>query len=147
MTSGGEAMFGKPALQQQGAQQPRIRAVGLGALLGPAQRRHLGRITQMHPHPGGGQLLADIAPPGATLHRELAVTVWTVFSQPVSQRLARRRTNLPPMHQPLVIDIVERNLLSVHVQAAYHRHQWDLLEFLKPFFRRPTIIERLSRGG
>src|SRR6516164_4918544 len=99
----------------------------------------------MHAHPGGGQLFADVAPPGAALQRELASTIWAVLSQPGSQRLARRRTNLTPAHQPVTVDVIERDLLSVHVQTAYHRHR-DLLELLK-HFSDAHINERLCRGG
>ena len=37
------------------------------------------------------------------------------------------------MHQSVVIDVIEGDLLPMHVQAAYHGHR-DLLEFLKHFF-------------
>jgi hypothetical protein len=33
-------------------------------------------------------------------------------------------------HQPVAVHVIKRDLLSVHVQAAYHRHR-DLLELLK----------------
>jgi hypothetical protein len=65
--------FGEPALQEQGAQQPGIGAVGLGAFLRAPLHGDLGRIPQMHTQSGGRQLLADIAPPGAALQRELRV--------------------------------------------------------------------------
>ena len=38
------------------------------------QRRGLGRIAQMHPHPRGDQLLDHIPPPGTALQRELGVS-------------------------------------------------------------------------
>jgi len=50
------------------------------------------------------------------------------------------------VHHPVVIDVIESDLLPMHVQTAYHRHQWDLLELLKNF-SDTHIIERLSRGG
>ena len=37
------------------------------------------------------------------------------------------------MHQSVVIDVIEGDLLPMHVQAAYHGHR-DLLELLKHFF-------------
>ena len=49
------------------------------------------------------------------------------------------------MHQSVVIDVIEGDLLPMHVQAAYHGHR-DLLELLK-HFSDAHIIERLRRGG
>ncbi|EUA23717.1 hypothetical protein I553_5079 [Mycobacterium xenopi 4042] len=34
------------------------------------------------------------------------------------------------MHQPVVVHVIERDLLPVHVKTAYHRHR-DLLKLLK----------------
>jgi len=45
---------------------------------------------------------------------------------------ARRRTDLAPVHQPVVIDVIEGDLLPMRVQAAYHCPR-DLLELLKHF--------------
>ena len=84
----------------------------------------------MHTQSGGRQLLADIAPPGAALQREIRVPIPKMLGQPAPQRLPGRRTNLTPVHQAVVIHVIEGDLLPVHVQAAYHRHR-DLLEFLK----------------
>src|SRR5215208_4003894 len=100
----------------------------------------------MHPYPRGRQRLADIPPAGAALQRKLAITVRAMLGQPHPHRFPRRRPDLAPMHQPIVVDIVERDLLPVHVQTAYHRHQRDLLELLKNF-SDAHINERLSRGG
>src|ERR1700737_3253864 len=86
----------------------------------------------MRHHTGGRQLFDHIPPPGATLQRELAITIRAVLAQPAPQRLARGRTNLTPVHQAVVIHVIKRDLLSVHVKAAYHGHR-DLLELLKHF--------------
>src|SRR4029077_14205848 len=86
------------------------------------------------------------APPGAALQRELRVPIRAVLSQPAPQRFPGRRTDLTPVHQAVVIDVIEGDLRPMHVQTAYHRHQWDLLELLKNF-SDAHIIERLRRRG
>ena len=98
------------------AQQPRIGAVGLGALLRPRNAAISAGSPRCTPTPAAGQLLADIPPPGAALQRELRVPVRAVLGQPAPQRLPRRRTDLTPAHQPVVIHVIERDLLSVHVK-------------------------------
>jgi len=84
----------------------------------------------MRPESRSAQLLHDIPPPRAALQRELRITVGVMLGQPAPQRLARCRTDLAPAHQPVAVHVIKRDLLSVHVQAAYHRHR-DLLELLK----------------
>jgi hypothetical protein len=84
----------------------------------------------MYPGSRSQQLFADISPPGAALQRELAITVRAVLDQPAPQRLAGRRTNLTPVHQAVIVDVIERDLLPMHVETAYHRH-WDLLKLPK----------------
>src|SRR4029077_18397792 len=86
------------------------------------------------------------APPGAALQRELRVPIRAVLSQPAPQRFPGRRTDLTPVHQAVVIDVIEGDLRPMHVQTAYHRHQWDLPELLKNF-SCAHIIGRLRRGG
>jgi hypothetical protein len=72
----------------------------------------------MHPHARSRQFLAHIPPPGAALQRELAVPLRAMFAQSPPQRFPRRRPDLTPMHQPVVIHVTERDLLPVHVQPA-----------------------------
>jgi hypothetical protein len=86
----------------------------------------------MHIHARGRALLADIPPPGAALQRELTIPIGTVLGQPAAQRFPRRRTNLTQVHQTVLIDEIDRDLLSMHVQTAYDRHR-DLLALLKHF--------------
>lgn len=47
----GDPRLRQPALEQQRTQQPRIRLVGLRALLRPPQRRRLGQLRQMRTGP------------------------------------------------------------------------------------------------
>jgi hypothetical protein len=100
----------------------------------------------MHPQPRGRQLLTHVPPPGAALQRELRVPVRAVLGQPAPQRLPGCRAELTPVHQAVAVHIIERDLVPMHVQPAYHRHAWDLLELLKQL-TDAHINERLSRGG
>ena len=76
----------------------------------------------MRHHPRCGQLLDHIPPPGTALQRELRVPARAVLAQPRPQRLQRRRADLTPPNQPVVIHIVEHDLLPMPVKPAYHRH-------------------------
>src|SRR5262249_17486418 len=68
------------------------------------------------------------------------------LGQPAPQRVPGCRADITPVHQSVIIHVVERDLLPMHVKPAYHRHQWDLLELLK-HSSDAHIIERLRRGG
>jgi hypothetical protein len=69
-----------------------------------------------------------------------------VLDQQTPQRLPGRWTDLTPVHQTVIIDVIESDLPPMHVETAYHRHR-DLLELLKNFSDAHMITERLSRGG
>src|SRR5215813_2599506 len=62
--------FRQPALGQQDPQVPGVGLVGLGPPFAAPQRRGVGRLAQMRADPGRGQLLGDIPPARAPLHRE-----------------------------------------------------------------------------
>ena len=68
--AGRDPALRQPALGQQHPQVPRIGFVGLGVPLAAAGERGVGRLGQMHRDAGCGQLLGNITPPGARLHRE-----------------------------------------------------------------------------
>ena len=53
-----------------------------------------------------------IAPSRAALQREFRLPGRAVLAQPAPQRLPRRRTDLAQVHQPVVIHVVECDLLS-----------------------------------
>jgi hypothetical protein len=61
----------EPPDHQQLAQMPRVRAVGLGALLSPATGRGLRRLGQMYLSADGLKLLRDEPPPGRRLKRHV----------------------------------------------------------------------------
>ena len=58
-----------PGLQQD-PHMPRITPVGLGVPLAAPRRRGIGRLGQVHPDPGPGQLLGHVPPAGAPFDRE-----------------------------------------------------------------------------
>jgi hypothetical protein len=76
----------------------------------------------MWAHAGGRQFLDHVPPPGAALQRELGVPIRATLGQPRPQRRAGCRPDLTEPNQPVVIHIVERDLLPMHVKPAYHRH-------------------------
>jgi hypothetical protein len=61
----------QPPDQQQLAQMPRVRAVGLGALLSPAAGRGLRRLGEMDLRSYRLKLLRDEPPPGRRLKRHV----------------------------------------------------------------------------
>jgi hypothetical protein len=124
--------FREPTFQQQRAQQPRIGAVGLGALLRAPRRGDLGRIPQMHTHTRGRQLFTHVPPPSPALQREIRISACALLGQPAPQRRPRCRADLTPPHQTVIVYVIERDLLSMHVETAYHRH-WDLLKLPQNF--------------
>jgi len=85
----------------------------------------------MRHHTRSGQLLHHEPPPGAALHRDIPATVGAVLTQPATQHISRGRTNLtPPDHSRVDVHVIERDLLSMHVETTYDRH-WDLLTLPK----------------
>jgi hypothetical protein len=77
---------GQPALGQQHPEVPRIGLVGLGMPLTAAGGRGVGRLLDdIRGEPGRGQLLGDIPPPPASLHRERDVIAASKPRQPAAQ--------------------------------------------------------------
>src|SRR5207247_7449198 len=117
------------------------------------QRGGVGRLTQMRGDPGRGQLLGDIPPPGASLHRERDVITASKPGQPGPQVLPVGRGDLAAPHLPgHGVEIVEGDLLPVDIQPAYDGHL-DLLTLPRapkaPHTRMAyeSIVTRLSCGG
>ena len=108
---------------------PRIGPVGLGAPFAAPQRGRVGRLGQMRHHPGPGQFLDHIPPPGTPLHRELDIV--PPGEPPPATRPAAAGPHgaiWPARHLPgLGVEIVERDLLPVDVEPSYDGH-WDLLK-------------------
>jgi hypothetical protein len=118
---------GQPALGQQHPEVPRIGLVGLGMPLAAASGGGVGWLADMRGNPGRCQLLGDIPPPGAPLHRERDVAAAGEPRQPGPQVLPVGRGDLTALYLPSHgVEIVERQLLPVNIQPAYDGHR-DLL--------------------
>jgi hypothetical protein len=144
---------GQPALGQQDPQVPGVGLIGLGVPLAAAQRRGVGRLADMRGDPGRGQLLGDIPPPGAPLHRERDVVTAGEPDQPGPQVRPVGRGDLAALHLPgHGVEIVEGQLLPVNIQPAYDRHR-DLLKLRRGThapMRNAYAVKpdpRLSWGG
>ena len=94
-----------------------------------AQRGGVGRLGQMRAHPGRGQLLGDITPPGAPLERQMRLRLpGQMPGQPAGQmRPIRRRDPAPLQLTGVGVDTVEGDLLPMDVQSSYDGHR-DLLK-------------------
>jgi hypothetical protein len=118
----------EPARCQQFPLMAGVGPVGLGPLLAPPQVRRLRRFGQMRAHPRRRQLLRDVPPPGAPLHRELDLAPVLPITEPTRQPRGELASvsgrDLPHRHLPgLGVQIVEGDLLPVNVQPAYDGHQ------------------------
>src|SRR5271155_4331045 len=81
----------------------------------------------MRRDPGRGQLLGDVPPSGAPLHRERDVIAAAEPGQPGPQVQPVGRADLPALHLPgLGVEVVEGDLLPVDIQPACDGHR-DLL--------------------
>jgi len=106
---------------------PGVGLVGLGMPLAAASGGGVGRLGQVRRNTSGGQLLGDVPPPGAPLHRERDVIAAGEPRQPEPQMLPVSRGDLATPHLPShSVQVVEGQLLSVDIQPAYDGH-WDLL--------------------
>jgi hypothetical protein len=112
----------QPREHQQLAQMPGVRAIGLGALLGAAPRRGLGRLGQMRPAADRPDLLDHEAPTRRRLQRDVQIRA----PEPVqesSHRLAMRRRDPRPAHLAgRGIDPLGGDLPSMLVKSHYDRH-------------------------
>src|SRR6266699_232749 len=118
----------QPALGQQDPQVPGAGLVGLGVPLAAASRSGVGRLAHMRGDPGRGQLLGDIPPPRAPLHRERDIAAAGEPHQPGPQAHPVSRRDLAAPRLPgHGAGIVEGQLLPVNIQPAYDRHR-DLLK-------------------
>ena len=100
----------------------------LACRLRPRANGGVGRLGHMRRDAGRGQLLGDIPPPGAPLHRERDVLAAGEPRQPGPQVLPVGRGDLAAPHLPgHGVEIVEGDLLPVDIQPAYDGHR-DLLK-------------------
>jgi hypothetical protein len=86
-----------------------------------AQRRRVGRLGQVCAHPGTGQFLSDITPPGASLECQMHLAPLSqVPFQPVGHMRPIRRRDPAPLNLTSVgVDTVESDLLPMNVQSSY----------------------------
>jgi len=144
---------GQPALGQQCPQVPGIGLVGLGMPLAATRRRGIGWLPDMRGDPGRGQLLGDIPPPRAPLHRERDLVPPGEPGQPGPQVLPVSRRDLAPLHLPgHRVEIVEGQLLPVDIQPAYDGHR-DLLTLpgrlhapARGLLTQPIVTPKLARS-
>jgi hypothetical protein len=130
----------QPALGQQLPQVPAVGLVGLSVPLAAAGERGVGRLCQMRRDAGRGQLLGDIPPPGAPLHRERDVPGAVEPRQPGAQVFPVSWRDLAALHLPGAgVEVVEGDLLSVDIQPAYDGHR-DLLTLRRGAGTRPMRI-------
>jgi hypothetical protein len=136
----------QPSLAQQLAQMTRVAAVGLRVSLAAPQRRRIRRLGHMRHHPRTGQLLGDIPPAGAALHRELHLgSSGEPPREPLSQMLPVRRSDLAALQLTGDgVHIVERQLLSMDIQSSYDGHR-DLLKLPKGHAPARPMRERLTQ--
>ncbi len=102
---------------------PRVGAVALGALLGPAARRRLRRLAEMHARPDRFELLGDKPPAGRRLQRHLQVA-------PAKRRRKAADTVAVSRRDALALDLagigvqpLGGDLRSVLVKSHYDRQQ------------------------
>jgi hypothetical protein len=107
----------------------RVGPIGLGVPLTAAQSRSIGRLGQVPAHPGMGQLLGDITPPGAALECQMHLgPAGHVPCQPVGQLRPIGRGDPAPLQLTSVgVETVEGDLLPMDVQSSYDGHR-DLLK-------------------
>ena len=102
---------------------PGVGLIGLGAALGPAPPRGLGRLGQQRGDPRPLQLLDHESPPRAALHRERHILTAGEPLQPVPQRLPASRGDPALPHLPgHGVQIVEGDLSTVDVEPSYDGH-------------------------
>jgi hypothetical protein len=120
--------FRQPALSQQLPQVPGIGLIGLGVPFAAAGESGVGRLAGVRRDAGRGQLLRDIPPPGAPLHRERDVVAAGEPREPGAQVRPVGRGHLAPPDLPgHGVEVVEGDLLPVDVEPAYDGHR-DLLK-------------------
>ena len=100
-----------------------------GVSLTAAQSSSIGRLGQVRPHPGTGQFLSDIAPPGASLECQMHLgPLSQVPCQPIGQMRPIRRGDPAPLQlTSLGVDPVESDLPPMDIQSSYDGHR-DLLK-------------------
>src|SRR5204863_2262002 len=107
---------------QELAQVAGVELVGFGPLLRAPQRGRVGGLGQVGLDPGGLKFLDHEPPPGAALDCERG-RLTVELLKPLTELDSRRRADLAAVNLAgLGLHVVERDLLSVHVEPTYDRH-------------------------
>jgi hypothetical protein len=118
----------QPPDHQQLTQMARVGAIALGALLGPAPRRGLGRLGEMDPRPDRAEFLDDEPPARRRLQRDLEVLAAEAPSEPSHARPVRRRDASAGDLAGRRVDPLRGHLRSMLIQSHYDRHFRGLLK-------------------
>jgi hypothetical protein len=99
-----------------------VGAIGPGPLLGPAARRRLGRLGQMHPGADRFELLDHEAPARRRLQRHLNVAAAKASSKPPHALAVGRSDARAADLAGRRLDPLGGDLRSVLVESHYDRH-------------------------
>jgi hypothetical protein len=114
--------LGQPPDHQQLAQMPRVGAVALGALLGPAPRRRLRRLGEMNRGADRPELLDHEPPAGRRLQRHLDLLDAERSREAPDAGAVGRRDPLARDLARAGIQPLGGDLRSVLVESHYDRH-------------------------
>jgi hypothetical protein len=106
----------------QPAQQPRVSAIGLRALLAPPSRGGLRRLGQMHPRAYPVQLLHDETPPSGGLQGHLELRTIKARQELAHALAMRRRDPRAGDFARHRVDPLRSDLRSVLVESQYDCH-------------------------
>jgi hypothetical protein len=112
----------QPVDHQQLAQVPCVGAVGLGALLGAAACRGLGRLGQMHLGADRTQLLDDEPPAGRRLKRDLQPPTGEPRQERADLVTVGRRDARPADLAAVGVQPVGGDLRPMLIESHYDRH-------------------------
>src|SRR3954451_612957 len=101
---------------------PCVVAVVLGALLGAAPRRGLGRLGQTHRRPGALQLLHYEPPARRRLQRDLKLAPREALKEPSHAATVGRRHARTADLAAVGVQPVRRDLRSMLIESHYDRH-------------------------
>src|SRR3954467_7632734 len=119
---GWDPRLGQPADHQQLAQVPSVRAVALGALLGPPPGRGLGGLGEMHPRADLPQLPDHEPPPPRGPHRPPQLLPAKAAENPPYVRAMSRREPRPRDLAGRRIDPLGSDLRSMLIQSPHDRN-------------------------
>jgi hypothetical protein len=114
--------LGQPSDHQQLAQVPRVGAVGLGALLVPAPRRGLGRLSKISRRADRVQLFDHEPPARRRLQRHLQPLAGEALEELPDVTAVRGRNAGTADLTGVGVDPLGRDLSTVLIESHYDRH-------------------------